>query len=347
MSEHIPSPQRYAHPESWFRRCGRSGLVLPAISLGCWHNFGAPDQSSAKPKDEATQHRNCQHMLFTAFDHGIFHFDLANNYGPPPGSAEARVGRILREDLAAYRDELLISSKAGYAMWPGPFGEWGSRKSLIASCDQSLRRLGLPYVDIFYSHRPDPKTPVEETMGALDQIVRSGKALYVALSNYSPEQTRAALAACERHGFAKPILHQPRYNLLDRNVERAGLFPTLRDLDMGSICFSPLQGGLLTGKYLDDNPKDSRRHAGSGDIADRWFEPGMGEKLLHLRALAGESGRTLTQLALAWVLREGACTSALIGASRPAQIEEACRVLAAGPLDAVLLAQIEALFAGA
>jgi L-glyceraldehyde 3-phosphate reductase len=329
---HTASESRYDRPENWFRRCGASGLRLPAVSLGCWHNFGAPDKASSAPPGEAEQHENCRRMLFTAFDHGITHFDLANNYGPPPGSAEERVGRILRGDLAAHRDELVVSSKAGYGMWPGPYGDGGSRKYMIASCDQSLRRMGLEYVDIFYSHRPDPDTPVEETMGALDSIVRAGKALYVGLSNYSPEQVDGALRVCEANGFVKPVIHQPRYNLVFRQVEEQGLFGALDRAGMGSICFSPLEGGWLTGKYLDADPKDSRKNTGSGGVRKERFEPEALERLRNFKALADQAGLTLTQFALLWAIREGACTSALIGASRPAQIEEAAGLLDRGPL---------------
>jgi len=333
------SDSRYDRPEGWFRRCGASGLRLPAVSLGCWHNFGGYEHASAGFGNDADHHDNCRAMLFTAFDHGVTHFDFANNYGPPPGSAEARVGRILKEDLSAYRDELVISSKAGYGMWPGPYGNGGSRKYLIASCDQSLRRLKLEYVDIFYHHRPDPDTPVEETMEALDHLVRSGKALYTGVSNYPPETLRKALAACEANGWTKPVIHQPKYNLLDRKPEAEGLFGALAEAGMGSICFSPLQQGLLTGKYLDADPEDSRRHAGSGGVDDDWLKGERLAKLRRLRDLAEANGHTPVTFALAWAIREGACTSALIGASRPGQIEEAVRVLDRGALPGEVAAE--------
>src|SRR5690606_21209380 len=234
------------------------------------------------------------------FDHGITHFDLANNYGPPAGSAEERVGRILYEDLRAYRDELILSSKAGYRMWEGPYGDGGSRKYLISSCDPSRKRLEVEYVDIFYHHRPDPDTPIAETMGALDQLVRDGKTLYTGISNYPPENVEAALAACEANGFVKPVIHQPRYNLLDRKVETLGLFKTLQRAGLGSICFSPLEGGILTGKYLDADPADSRKNSGSGG---QFFREADAEKEKILRALkylAESCGHSLTTFSLAW-----------------------------------------------
>lgn len=344
--EYLPAPDRYdARSADWFRRCGRSGLLLPAVSLGCWQNFGGFEHASGRFPNEEDQHENCRQMLFKAFDLGITHFDLANNYGPPPGSAEERVGRILREDFAGLRDELIISSKAGYNMWAGPYGEWGSRKYLIASCDQSLERLQLDYVDIFYSHRHDPNTPLEETVGALDQLVRSGKALYVGLSNYGPEQTREALAICEARGYARPIIHQPRYNLLDRKMENAGLFPALEEAGMGGICFSPLEGGVLTGKYLDGIPDDSRKGVEPGAVRDGWLEPVAVNRLRALNEIAQSLDLSLTQLALVWTLRAGACTSVLIGASRPQQVAEACGLLASGPLSGETLDRIEAVLA--
>lgn len=309
--------------------------MLPAVSLGCWQNFGERASASAPSRDEAEHHARCRGMLCTAFTLGVTHFDLANNYGPPPGAAESRVGRILREDFAGLRDELVISTKAGYTMWPGPYGDWGSRKYLIASCDQSLKRLGLEYVDIFYSHRPDPETPVEETMGALDHLVRSGKALYAGLSNYSPAQTREALRVCEERGFVKPVIHQPKYNLIDQRMETEGLFEMLAEAGMGSICFSPLQGGLLTGKYLDGVAEDSRKGLKGNEDQDPWLHGEKRDRLARLKALAEARGLTCTQLALLWTLRPGRCTSALIGASRPDQIVEACSLLKRTPVDAI------------
>ncbi|MEL7087619.1 MAG: aldo/keto reductase, partial [Planctomycetota bacterium] len=246
---YAPREDRYdAVPDGWFRRCGHTGLKLPALSLGCWHNFGDAGTDPRK-LPESEFHANARSMLFTAFDHGITHFDLANNYGPAPGSAETRVGRILKEDFAGHRDELIISTKAGYDMWPGPYGEWGSRKYLLASLDQSLGRLGLDYVDLFYSHRFDPDTPLEETLGALDTAVRSGRALYCGISSYSGEMTLEAVRICERDGLIKPIIHQPNYSMLNRGIER-DLLPMTGELGMGVIAFCPLAQGLLTPKYL-------------------------------------------------------------------------------------------------
>lgn len=305
---YTPAPDRYGSP-AFYRRCGRSGLQLPLISLGLWHNFGAGDS-----------YENARAMLRRAFDLGITHFDLANNYGPPEGGAEATFGRLLAEDFAPYRDELVISTKAGYWMWPGPYGEWGSRKYLLASLDQSLRRMGLEYVDIFYSHRFDPETPLEETMGALAHAVRSGKALYAGLSNYSPEQTSAALALLRATG-TPCIVHQPRYSMFDRKVE-AGLLDTLAREGMGAVVFSPLAKGLLTDRYFRGIPADSRaghdpRFLRPADVTDAVLA-----KTRQLDALAKARGQTLAQMALAWVLRQPVVTSALIGASRPGQVED-------------------------
>jgi L-glyceraldehyde 3-phosphate reductase len=304
-------PREDRYERMVYRRCGRTGLKLPAISLGLWHNFG-----------HDTPHQVKRDLVRTAFDHGVTHFDLANNYGPPPGSAEEAFGEILRTDLAGMRDELIVSSKAGYHMWSGPYGEWGSRKSLIASCDQSLRRMGLDYVDIFYSHRFDPETPLEETMGALDQIVRSGKALYVGVSSYNSERTRQAHAILTELGTPMAI-HQPSYNMLNRWVERDGLKDTLRALGVGSIAFTPLAQGLLSRRYLGGVPSDSR--AAQGKSLDAGvITPQVVEKLQGLDAIAQRRGQSLAQMALAWVLRDGGITSALIGASKPSQVEECC-----------------------
>ena len=306
MSPFVAAEDRYA--DMPYRRAGRSGLKLPAVSLGLWHNFG-----DDKPLDVQRA------VLRRAFDLGVTHFDLANNYGPPPGSAEANFGRHFAADFRPYRDEILVSSKAGYLMWDGPYGEWGSRKNLLASLDQSLARTGLDHFDIFYSHRPDPETPIEETMGALDTAVRSGKALYAGISNYSPEQTEAALAALKELGTPL-LLHQPRYSMLDRWVED-GLLDTLDDHGVGSIAYSPLSQGLLTDRYLDGIPADSRAAGASPFLtSDRLTE----DTLATIRALddiAKGRGQTLAQLAIAWVLRRGRVTSALIGASSVAQLE--------------------------
>ncbi len=332
--------QRYsaAHP-NWFRRCGRSGLMLPAISIGCWHNFGAPGTDSLHHGDEPAFHENARQILFTSFDLGITHFDLANNYGPPPGSAEERVGRILKDDLAGYRDELIISTKAGYDMWPGPYGNFGSRKYLIASLDASLKRLKLDYVDIFYSHRPDPETPLEETMGALDQAVRSGKALYAGISNYRGGYTAEAVGITEKHALARPIIHQPRYSMFDRWIEK-DLLPVTERVGLGVIVFSPMAQGLLSDKYLKGIPADSRAAGGRFLKAANITE----EKLKQIRALndiAQQRGQSLAQMALAWVLRLPGVTSALIGASRPEQIKENVDALKAGPFTSEELAKIE------
>nr|WP_318272840.1 L-glyceraldehyde 3-phosphate reductase [Paracoccus saliphilus] len=302
-----PAADRYAVMD--YRRCGRSGLKLPAISLGLWHNFG-----------HDTPHQTKRDICRTAFDLGITHFDLANNYGPPPGSAEEAFGEILRTDFAGYRDQLIVSSKAGYDMWPGPYGEMGSRKYLIASCDQSLKRMGLDYVDIFYSHRFDPDTPLEETMGALDHIVRSGRALYVGISSYNSARTREAAAILRDLG-TPCLIHQPSYNMLNRWVENDGLLDTLDDLGMGSIVFTPLAQGMLTGRYLNGIPADSRAAQGKS-LSPDWLSHDMIERLNGLNDLASDRGQTLAQMAVAWTLRNGRVTSALIGASRAAQVRD-------------------------
>jgi L-glyceraldehyde 3-phosphate reductase len=292
-----------------YRRTGRSGLMLPAVSLGIWYNFGGIDPLE-----------NSRAMLRKAFDLGITHIDIANNYGPPPGSAEETFGRVFREDLAPYRDELVISNKAGYLMWPGPYGEWGSRKYLVASCDQSLKRTGLEYFDIFYSHRPDPDTPMEETMGALDFIVRSGRALYAGISTYSPEQTREAARILRDLG-TPCLIHQPRYNMFDRWIED-GLLDVLEEEGIGCIPFSPLAQGILTNKYIDQIPEDSRAARfdelfwGDAVTADRVA------KVVELNKIAEARGQNMAQMAIAWTLRNPQITSALIGASKPEQIED-------------------------
>ena len=297
-----------------YNRSGRSGLKLPAISLGLWHNFGGVDVFE-----------NGRALLRRAFDLGITHFDLANNYGPPPGSAEEHLGRVLREDLAPFRDELIISSKAGYYMWPGPYGEWGTRKYLLSSLDQSLKRMGLDYVDIFYHHRPDPQTPLEETMGALDVAVRSGRALYVGVSNYPPELTRQAAAIMRSLGTPL-LIHQPKYSMFQRDPE-AGLLEALRDEGIGGIAFSPLAQGLLTDRYLDGIPEDSRAAKPTGFLRPEGVTPERVDKARRLNALAQQRGQTLAQMSIAWVLRHPEMTSALIGASRVSQIDDAVGAL--------------------
>jgi len=297
-----------------YRRSGRSGVDLPAISLGLWHNFGSVD-----PFDVARS------MVLHAFDLGITHFDLANNYGPAPGSAEMTFGRILREDLLGHRDEMIISTKAGYRMWAGPYGDGGSRKYLLASLDQSLRRMGLEYVDLFYSHRPDPTTPVEETMLALDQAVRQGKALYVGISNYDPTQTQSA-AAVLRSLRTPFVIHQPRYSLFDRRIEN-GLLDVLADLGLGCIVFSPLAQGLLTDRYVRDIPPDSRAGKPHGFLKPESITAARRAQIVKLNAIATARGQSLAQLAIAWVLRHPTVTSALIGASRVSQIDDSIAAL--------------------
>ncbi|MCH0566615.1 L-glyceraldehyde 3-phosphate reductase [Streptomyces sp. MUM 136J] len=322
-----------AHPDRYtdmpYRRTGRSGLKLPALSLGLWHNFG-PD----RPVE--TQRA----VLRRAFDLGITHFDLANNYGPPPGSAESALGGFLRTDFARYRDELVISTKAGYLMWPGPYGEWGSRKYLLSSLDRSLERLGLDHVDVFYSHRPDPDTPLEETMGALHSAVQQGKALYVGVSNYSAEQTREAARILGELGTPL-LIHQPRYSMLDRRPEEGGLLDVLDELRVGSIAYSPLEQGLLTARYLDGIPEDSRA---AGDSPFLKTDAVTGELVTRLRTLheiARERGQSLAQMALAWVLRGDRVTSALVGASSPAQLEDSVAAVRDLDFTAEELARID------
>lgn len=291
-----------------YNNCGKSGLKLPAVSLGLWHNFG--DVSSLS---------NARDMIHTAFDLGITHFDLANNYGPPPGSAESNFGKILRQDLSSYRDEMIISSKAGYLMWPGPYGEWGSRKYVLASLDQSLKRMGLDYVDIFYSHRFDPNTPLEETMSALETAYKQGKALYVGLSSYSAEKTREAYEILKARNV--PVLiHQPSYSMLNRWVEES-LLDTLDELGIGTICFSPLAQGMLTDKYLGGIPEGSRATKNSS-LSQKMLSKDNLERIENLNAIAKRRGQSLAQMALAWVLRRKEVTSVLIGASSPEQIRE-------------------------
>ncbi|WP_405560615.1 L-glyceraldehyde 3-phosphate reductase [Streptomyces canus] len=326
-------PDRYA--EMPYRRTGRSGLKLPAISLGLWHNFG--------PADRTVETQRA--ILRRAFDLGVTHFDLANNYGPPPGAAESAFGEALKADLAAYRDELIISTKAGYLMWPGPYGEWGSRKYLLSSLDQSLTRMGLDYVDIFYSHRPDPETPLEETMGALHTAVQQGKALYVGISNYSAEQTREAARILGELGTPL-LIHQPRYSMLDRRPEDGGLLDALDELQVGSIVFSPLEQGLLTGRYLDGIPEDSRAASDSPFLNSDAVTEDLVQQLRELNDIAKGRGQTLAQLALAWVLRGGRVTSALVGASSPKQIEDSVGTISNLDFDAEELARIEAIVKG-
>jgi len=309
---YLPAENRYDNMK--YRRSGRSGLKLPAVSLGLWHNFGGVDTLE-----------NARAMIHRAFDLGITHFDLANNYGPPPGSAEENFGRIFAQDLKTYRDELIISSKAGYYMWPGPYGEWGSRKYLIASLDQSLKRMGLEYVDIFYSHRPDPDTPLEETMGALDSIVRQGKALYVGISSYSPEDTRKAAGILRELG-TPCLIHQPVYSMFNRWIED-GLLQALNDEGMGCIVFSPLAQGLLTNKYLGGVPADSRAAKSSPFLTEDHITKQRIGQVQALNDIAQARGQSLAQMAIAWVLRHPGMTSALIGASKVSQVEDSAAAI--------------------
>ena len=328
MTVYLPNPKRYETIP--YRRCGRSGVRLPAVSLGLWHNFGGVDRFET-----------AREVVRAAFDNGITHFDLANNYGPPPGSAEETFGALLRTDLAPFRDELIISSKAGYTMWPGPYGDWGSRKYLIASLDQSLKRLGTDYVDIFYHHRPDPETPLEETMGALDFAVRSGRALYVGLSNYPAPLMRRA-AAILRELRTPCVIHQPRYNMLDRGIEDE-LLAALAEEGIGCIAFSPLAQGILTDRYLHgDIPADSRAARGVFLRPEQLTDERL-STVRRLNELALGRGQTLAGMALSWVLRHTGMTSVLIGASRVSQVMDAIAAAQAAPLDEKELSVIEQL----
>ncbi len=309
---YLPSAGRYAGMQ--YRRCGRSGIQLPAVSLGLWHNFGGVDVEE-----------NFRQILHLAFDSGITHFDLANNYGPPPGSAEENFGRLLHQDFKGYRDELIISSKAGYRMWDGPYGEWGSKKYLVSSLDQSLKRMRLDYVDIFYSHRPDPDTPMEETMMALDLMVRQGKALYVGISNYSAEQSAEAIQILKQLG-TPCLIHQPKYSMFERWVE-GGLMDVLEENGVGCIPFSPLAQGLLTNKYLNGIPGDSRAAKTSGHLQTNEVTDERLTQIKDLNELATQRGQTLAQMALAWLLKDERITSVLVGASSAAQLADSLKCL--------------------
>ena len=330
--KYIPSSKRYS--EMQFNRCGKSGLKLPAISLGLWHNFGHVDQLET-----------CRSIIRAAFDAGITHFDLANNYGPPPGSAEENFGRILKQDLQNYRDEMVISSKAGYLMWPGPYGDFGSRKYLLSSLDQSLIRMGLDYVDIFYHHRPDPDTPLEETMSALDQAVRSGKALYAGISNYSARQTRAAAGILKSLG-TPCLIHQPKYSMMVRAPEK-DLLDILDDEGIGCIAFSPLAQGLLTSKYLDGIPDGSRAAKSHGFLQKQDITPDLLEKISRLNSLAGGRKQSLAQMALAWLLKDSGVTSVLVGASSVKQLKDNLGALDNTEFDTDELNKIDDILNGA
>lgn len=327
---YLASPTRYDN--MLYRRCGNSGLKLPAVSLGLWHNFG-----------DATLLENSRAMLRHAFDLGITHFDLANNYGPPPGSAEENFGRLLREDLLPYRDELVISTKAGYTMWPGPYGDWGSKKYLVSSINQSLRRMGVEYVDIFYHHRPDPGTPLEETMAALDLLVRQGKALYIGLSNYPAPLARQAFGILNALG-TPCLIHQPKYSLFERWVEPE-LLDVLEEHGVGSIAFSPLAGGVLTDRYLQGVPEDSRAARPGNFLTTEQLTSQKMDKVRRLNAIALSRGQKLSQMSLAWVLRGDRVTSVLIGASKTSQIDDAVGMLTKREFSADELAQIELILA--
>lgn len=329
---HPADPARYAQ-KSFQARCGKSGLHLPKVSLGLWHNFGSVDD-----------YANARAIALRAFDLGVTHFDLANNYGPVPGSAEETFGRILREDLGAYRDELIISTKAGYTMWPGPHGDLGSRKYLLASLDQSLKRMGLPYVDIFYSHRRDPHTPLEETMGALAQAVRSGKALYAAISNYDPEDTARACALLRELG-TPCVMHQPKYSLFERTPE-AGLLDVVEKEGLGCAVFSPLAQGMLSDRYLRGVPADARAGKPHGYLRPEQLDAVRMTKVRRLAEVAADRGQPLASMALAWVLRDRRVTSALVGASKVAQLEQCVGAAAAAPFAAEELRRIDAILAG-
>jgi L-glyceraldehyde 3-phosphate reductase len=311
---YLPNPDRYKNMP--YRRTGKSGLKLPAVSLGLWHNFGAIDSLE-----------NARNILRLAFDKGITHFDLANNYGPPPGSAEETFGSIFKDDFKSWRDELIISTKAGWGMWEGPYGDWGSKKYLVASLDQSLKRMGLDYVDIFYHHRPDPETPLEETMGTLDLIVRQGKALYVGISSYSASETKAAIEVLNRLG-TPCLIHQPKYSMFDRWVE-GGLLDVLADKGVGCIPFSPLAQGILTNKYLKGIPEGSRaaRHRGNGAIEEDAITDEKIAKVVKLNELALKRGQDLAQMALSWILKDDRITSVLIGVSKPEQVTDSIKCL--------------------
>ncbi len=325
---YLASPKRYKDMQ--YRRCGKSGLKLPAVSLGLWHNFGDVDVTD-----------NFRKILHLAFDSGITHFDLANNYGPPPGSAEENFGRILKQDLSAYRDEIIISSKAGYTMWDGPYGDWGSKKYLVASLDQSLKRMGLDYVDIFYHHRPDPETPLEETMGALDLIVRQGKALYAGISNYPADEAAKAIDILRQLG-TPCLIHQPKYSMFERWVE-GGLLDVLAAEGVGCIPFSPLAQGMLTNKYLHGIPDDSRAAKATGFLQTSQLTAKRLEEIKKLDALAKQRGQKLAQMALSWILKDERVTSVLIGASKPEQLTDSLKCLDNIVFSGEELAKIEAI----
>ncbi|WP_442587886.1 L-glyceraldehyde 3-phosphate reductase [Pedobacter sp. AW31-3R] len=327
---YIAKPGRYK--EMTYRRCGKSGIKLPAISLGLWHNFGYVDQFE-----------NSRQLIKLAFDKGITHFDLANNYGPPPGSAEENFGTILKQDFSTYRDEMIISSKAGYTMWDGPYGDWGSKKYLVSSLDQSLKRMGIDYVDIFYHHRPDPETPLEETMATLDLFVRQGKALYVGISNYQAPEAAKAIQILKELG-TPCLIHQPKYSMFERWIE-GGLLDLLGNEGVGCIPFSPLAQGLLTNKYLHGIPEDSRVAKSHGALQENQLTPERLQQIRSLNEIASGRGQTLAQMALSWILRDERVTSVLVGASRPEQLADSIKCLDYLSFDPEELQQIEIILA--
>jgi L-glyceraldehyde 3-phosphate reductase len=329
---YTPDPERYKTQKMMYRRCGNSGVMLPIVSLGLWHNFGHVDQLENSAK-----------ILQLAFDNGVTHFDLANNYGPPPGSAEENFGKLLHRDFRGYRDEMIISTKAGYTMWDGPYGDWGSKKYLVSSLDQSLKRMNLDYVDIFYHHRPDPDTPLEETMYALDLIVRQGKALYAGISNYKAEEAKKAIAILKDLG-TPCLIHQPKYSMYERWIE-GGLLDLLGEKGVGCIPFSPLAQGLLTNKYLEGIPTDSRAAKSHGALQPEQITEEKRLQLNKLNTIAQTREQTLAQMALSWVLRDERITSVLVGASKPEQLAESLKCLDYLHFDAQELSQIEAILA--
>jgi L-glyceraldehyde 3-phosphate reductase len=329
---YTPDPERYKTQKMMYRRCGNSGVMLPIVSLGLWHNFGHVDQLENSAK-----------ILQLAFDNGVTHFDLANNYGPPPGSAEENFGKLLHRDFRGYRDEMIISTKAGYTMWDGPYGDWGSKKYLVSSLDQSLKRMNLDYVDIFYHHRPDPDTPLEETMYALDLIVRQGKALYAGISNYKADEAKKAIAILKDLG-TPCLIHQPKYSMYERWIE-GGLLDLLGEKGVGCIPFSPLAQGLLTNKYLKGIPTDSRAAKSHGALQPEQITEEKRLQLNKLNTIAQTREQTLAQMALSWVLRDERITSVLVGASKPEQLAESLKCLDYLHFDAQELSQIEAILA--
>jgi L-glyceraldehyde 3-phosphate reductase len=344
MAEYAPSEDRYDQPDGWFHTGGRTGLKISPIAIGMWHNFGAPGTGSLGLENESDFHENCRRMLFTAFDQGVIHFDLANVYGPPNGAAEERVGRILRDDFGSHREEVIIATKGGSTMYPGPNTKAKNRKNLLPRLDESLKRLGIEYVDIFYTHGPDPETPLEETLGALDQAVRSGKALYSGICTYGPDLTSEAMRVCERNGFIKPSFHQPAYSMLNRWVE--GLLPVTAREGLGVISFGALAGGRLTEKYIDGIPEDSRAASSSRFLTAQALTPELRAALRGLNDIARERGQTLAQMAISWCLRDDRLSTVILGASRPTQITENLRAFENRHFSEDELARIDAVLGG-